>query len=153
MAFGAPQATTPKMAEGGKPPASGAPSPTGKEPFGGSSASQATPNAGYEAAALQRVGVIVKQVQDLMNMVGATSETGQGLLKALNILVKMVPAGTVNPAAEKNMLEQAQMRNTQNMAMQQQLKQAAMKPPGGAPGGPPGGPPGGAPAAPPMAGA
>ena len=147
MAFGGPPATTPKMAEGGKPPAPGAPPPTqGKEPFGGSSASQATPNAGYEAAALQRVGVIVKQVQDLMNMVGATSETGQQLLKALNVLVKMVPAGTVSPASEKNMLEQAQMRNTQNMAMQQQLKQAAMKPPGGAPGGAPG-------ASPQMAGA
>ena len=147
MAFGAPQATTPKMAEGGKPPAAGAPPPTpGKEPFGNSSASQATPNAGYEAAALQRVGVLVKQVQDLMNMVGATSEIGQGLLKALNIFVKMVPAGSVSPASEKNMLEQAQMRNTQNRAMQQQLKQSAMKPPGG-------GAPGGAPAAPPMAGA
>jgi hypothetical protein len=133
------------MAEGGKPPAPGAPPPTpGKEPFGGSSASQATPNAGYEAAALQRVGVIVKQVQDLMNLVGATSETGQGLLKALNILVKMVPAGTVSPNAEKNMLEQAQMRNTQNMATAQQLKQQRMQPPGA--GGPPGGaapPPGG----------
>ena len=142
MAFGAPQATTPKMAEGGKPPAAGAPPPTpGKEPFGNSSASQATPNAGYEAAALQRVGVLVKQVQDLMNMVGATSETGQGLLKALNIRVKMVPAGTVSSASEKNMLDQAQMRNTQNMALQQQLKAQAMKPPGGAPGGAPGGPP------------
>lgn len=136
------------MAEGGKPPAAGAPpAAPGKQPFGGSSASQASPNAGYEAAALQRVGVIVKQVQDLMNLVGATSETGQGLLKALNILVKMVPAGTVNPAAEKNMLEQAQMRNTQNMATQQQLK-AHMQPPGGAPGG---APPGAG--APPQAGA
>lgn len=126
------------MMEGGKPPAAGAPPSTpGKEPFGGSSASQATPNAGYEAAALQRVGVIVKQVQDLMNLVGATSETGQGLLKALNILVKMVPAGTVSPAAEKNMLEQAQMRNTQNMAQNQQLKQQRMQPPGGAAQAPP----------------
>jgi hypothetical protein len=139
------------MMEGGKPPAAGAPpsapSAPGKEPFGGSSASQATPNAGYEAAALQRVGVLVKQVQDLMNLVGATSETGQGLLKALNILVKMVPAGTVNPAAEKNMLEQAQMRNTQNMAQNQQLKQQRMQPPGGAP------PPGAGAPPPAMAGA
>lgn len=136
MAIGAPQMTTPKMAEGGKPPAAGASpgAPAGgpaKEPFGGSPASQATPNAGYEAAALQRVGVIVKQVQDLMNLVGATSETGQQLLKALNVLVKMVPAGTVSPASEKNMLEQAQMRNTQNMAQSQQLKQQRMAPPGG----------------------
>lgn len=138
------------MAEGGKPPAAGAPPSApagGKEPFGGSPASQATPNAGYEAAALQRVGVIVKQVQDLMGLVGATSETGQGLLKALNILVKMVPAGTVSPAAEKNMLEQAQMRNTQNMATSAQLKQQRTQPPGGAP------PPGAGAPPPAMAGA
>jgi len=134
VAFGA-KPTTPGMTGGAKPPAPGAsaaPATPGKEPFGGSSATQATPNAGYEAAALQRVGVIVKQVQDLMGLVGATSETGQSLLKALNILVKMVPAGTVTPAAEKNMLEQAQMRNTQNMATSQQLKQQRMTPPAGA---------------------
>jgi len=139
----APQAMAPKPpggmppASAGGPPAAGMP---GKEPFGGSSASQATPNAGYEAAAMQRVGVFIKQVQDAMNMVGATSEIGQKLLKVLNILVGMVPAGTVSPAAEKNMLEQAQMRNTQNQATAQQLKQQRMTPPGGG-------------GAPPMAGA
>ena len=69
-----------------------------------------------------------------MAQVGAGSEIGKDLLKVLNILVKMAPAGNVSNASERNMLEQSLMRNTQNGAMQQQLKQQAQKPPGaGAP--------------------
>ena len=116
------------MAEGGS---SGAPQDAAKAPFGGSSATQATPNTGYEAVALQRVGVLTKQIQDMMQLVGAGSEIGTKLLKMLNIAVEIAPAGSVTPTSEKNMLEQAQMRNTQNMQMQQQLKSAP--PPGAAP--------------------
>lgn len=109
-----------------------APAQAGKQaPFGNSGATQPTPNNGMEAAALQRVGVIIKQVQDVMQLVGAASEPGKDLLKALNILVKLAPAGNVSNASERNMLEQSLMRNTQNGAMQQQLKQASQpKPPG-----------------------
>lgn len=109
-----------------------APPQAGKQaPFGNSGATQPTPNNGMEAAALQRVGVIIKQVQDVMQLVGAASEPGKDLLKALNILVKLAPAGNVSNASERNMLEQSLMRNTQNGAMQQQLKQASQpKPPG-----------------------
>lgn len=122
-------------AGGAAPPsAAGAPGgqPPGKQaPFGNSGATQPTPNAGLEAAALQRVGVVIKQVQDIMQMVGAGSEPGKDLLKALNILVKMVPAGNVSNASERNMLEQSLMRNTQNGQQQQMLKQSqAPKPPG-----------------------
>lgn len=133
-------------AGGAAPPAAaGAPGgqPPGKQaPFGNSGATQPTPNAGLEAAALQRVGVVIKQVQDIMQLVGAGSEPGKDLLKALNILVKMVPAGNVSNASERNMLEQSLMRNTQNGQQQQMLKQsqAAPKPPAGQP----------APQAPPM---
>lgn len=129
-------------AGGAAPPAGG---PAGKQaPFGNSGATQPTPNAGMEAAALQRVGVVIKQVQDIMQMVGAGSEPGKDLLKALNILVKMVPSGNVSNASERNMLEQSLMRNTQNGQQQQMLKQSqAQKPPAGQP----------APQAPPMAGA
>lgn len=98
-----------------------------------------------EAAALQRVGVIIKQVQDVMQMVGAGSEPGKDLLKALNILVKMVPSGNVSNASERNMLEQSLMRNTQNGQQQQMLKQSQQqKPPAGQPA--PQAPPMGAPA-------
>lgn len=119
-------------------PAGGAaPAPAaGKQaPFGNSSATQPTPNNGMEAAALQRVGVIIKQVQDAMQLVGAGSETGKELLKALNILVKLSPAGNVSNASERNMLEQAMMRNTQNGQQQAMLKQSQQQKP--APGQPP----------------
>lgn len=117
---------TPKAIEGGTSPTA-AP----KEPFGNSGATQATPNAGYDAAALQRIGVIIKQVQDVMTLVGAQSEIGKPLLEVLTKLVKMVPSGTVSPASEKNMLSQMQMKATQNQNMAQQLKQMQQ---GGAPG-------------------
>ena len=127
-----PKLTTPKAVEGGKAPVDGAP----QEPFGGSGATQATPNTGYEAVALQRVGVLIKQLQDMMQMVGAGSEIGKDLLKMLNIAVKMSPAGNVTPTAEKNMLEQAQMRNTQNMNQSRMLSASKM---GGQPGAAPAG--------------
>jgi hypothetical protein len=118
-------------------PGAGAPQGgDGKQPFGNSSATQPTQNAGMEAAALQRVGVVIKQLQDVMQMVGAASEPGKDLLKALNILVKMVPAGNVSNASERNMLEQSLMRNTQNGQQQQMLKQSMQQKAsgGGAPG-------------------
>lgn len=72
---------------------------------------------------MQRVGVVIKQVQDIMQLVGAGSEMGKKLLKALNTLVDLAPAGNVSNASERNMLEQSLMRNTQNGQQQQMLKQ------------------------------
>lgn len=125
-----------KPAMGAAPAGGPAAAPAPKEaPFGNSSATQPTVNAGYEAAALQKVGVMVKQVQDVMQMVGAGSEIGKDLLKVLNILVKMAPAGNVSNASERNMLEQSLMRNTQNgqtMAALKQSQSAPAKPGAGA---------------------
>lgn len=121
-----------------KPPAAagGAAAAAPKSPpFGSSGATQPVPNAGFEAAALQRVGVIIKQIQDVMQIVGAGSEPGKDLLKALNILVKLAPAGNVSNASERNMLEQSLMRNTQNGQQQQMLKQQAQPPKPAAPAG------------------
>lgn len=120
-------------AGGAAPPADGK-----QQPFGNSQATQPTQNAGYEAAAMQRVGVVIKQVQDIMQLVGAGSEMGKKLLKALNVLVDLAPAGNVSNASERNMLEQSLMRNTQNGQQQQMLKQQqAKQAAGGAQGGPP----------------
>lgn len=58
-----------------------------------------------------------------MTLVGAETEIGRAMLDVLNKLVKMVPAGTVSPASEKNMLSNMQMKATQNQNMAQQLKQ------------------------------
>jgi hypothetical protein len=117
------------------PAAGGAsPAPAGGEgkqaPFGNSGATQPTPNAGMEAAALQRVGVLVKQVQDIMQLVGAGSEPARTCSRFSTFWSRWLPAGNVSNASERNMLEQSLMRNTQNGAMQQQLKQQSQKPPG-----------------------
>lgn len=102
--------------------------------MGSSPATGPTPNKGYEAAAVQRLGVLINGLTDMFKMVGPGSEIGKDILKIINIAAKHVPPGTVSPAGEKNQLEQMAMKNAQNG---QQM--AAMKPqaPGGAPGGPP----------------
>ena len=105
--------------------------------MGVSPVSGPTPNKGYEAAGLQQLGMVVKQLERLIPMLGAGSEPGAAALKALNALAKFVPAGSVSPAAEKNSHEQAMMKATQQNQQMQALKQQGA---GGQPGGgvPPG---------------
>ena len=78
---------------------------------------------------MQRVGVIVKALTEILPQVGATSEIGQSIMKSINALAKHVPPGSTSNAAEKNSIEKMAMQNQQNGQMQQQLKQP------GAPGG------------------
>ena len=113
------------------PTAPGAPQ---QPPFGQSPVTGPTPNKGFEAAALKRVGLVVKQLTDILSLAGATSDIGKDILKAINMLVKHVPSGAVTPADEKANLERMSMQNTQNSQMQQQMKAGAAQ--GGA-GGPP----------------
>src|ERR1700686_1452234 len=90
----------------------GAPPPGGKPqqpPMGVSPASGPTPNKGYEAAGLQQLGMILKQLMECQVKLG-TSEPGQAVNKAIGTLMKFVPAGSVSPAAEKNGMDQARMR-------------------------------------------
>lgn len=115
------------------PAAAGAAQPQ-KPPFGASPATGPTPNKGYEAAVLQRLGLVTKQLTEMLSLAGATSDIGRDLMKALNILVKHVPAGSVSPAAEKQNIDRMAMSNTQNNQQMQALKQQAAQgqQPGGA---------------------
>lgn len=98
-------------------------------PMGASSATGPTPNKGYEAAVLQRLGLVVKQLEEMVPMAGATTPTGKAILSALQSLVKLVPAGSTSPASEQNNIQQMSMRSQQNnqqmQALKQQLQQAA----------------------------
>ena len=94
-------------------------------PFGASPATGPVPNKGYEAAALQRLGLMTKQLTDLLSMAGASSEVGRDILKVLSILTKHVPAGSVSPAAEKNNIERMAMQNAQNNQQMSALKAQA----------------------------
>lgn len=105
--------------------------------MGASSATGPTPNKGYEAAVVQKLGVFINQLTDMYKMAGPGSEIGKDILKIINIASKHVPPGTVSPAAEKNAVESMALKNAQGQQQMQALKQ------GGAPGGQPaaGGPP------------
>jgi lysophospholipase L1-like esterase len=107
-----------------------------KPPFGQAAAAQPTPNRGYEAAGLQRLGLVVQQLQELLPQLGSGSDAGQAVLKALTGLSKFVPPGSVTPAAQKQQLErmaQAQQQGNQQMQAlaaqrQQQAPQGAAQP-------------------------
>lgn len=109
-------------------------------PFGASPASGPTPNKGYEAAALQKLGVLTKSLTELVGLSGVGTDLGKDVLKALNILAKHVPPGSVSPAGEKNQIENMMMRAQQSNQQMQSLKQPQMggqgagAPPGGMPG-------------------
>ena len=73
--------------------------------------------------------MIIKQLEQLVPMLGATSEHGKLVMDALGKLAKMVPAGSVTLAAMKNNIEQMA---TQNASQNQQMP--ALKQQGGPPG-------------------
>ena len=111
---------TPAPAAPGAAPPGGQPQ---QPPFGQTPATGATPNKGYEAAGMQKLGVVVKQLESILPELGASSEAGAAVLKALTALTKFVPPGSVTPAAQKNSIE-AQMRaQAQGNQQMQALKQ------------------------------
>lgn len=109
------------------PPVPGAAQSQQSAPFGNSPVSGPTPNKGFEAAALKRVGLVVQQLTQLLPMAGANTDLGQAILKAITSLSKHVPSGSVTPADEKASLERQMMANTQNNQQAQQLKQMQAK--------------------------
>lgn len=87
---------------------------------------------------MQQLGVVVKQLETLLPQLGASSEAGQAVLKALSSLTKFVPNGSVTPAAQKNSIEAQQRQHAQgNQQMQaiQAMKAKMAQGGGGAPGG------------------
>jgi hypothetical protein len=118
------------------PGAPGGQPPPQQAPFGSTPATGSTPNKGYEAAGLQQLGVLVKQMEKMLPELGASSDAGKVVLECLNKLVKFVPAGSVTPAAQKNSIEAQQRmmaQNNQQMQAVQQMRQK-MAPQGGQPG-------------------
>ena len=96
--------------------------------MGVSSATGPTPNKGYEAAAMQGVGVVLNKLAELLPTVGPASEIGKEIMNAMKALSKVVQPGQVSNAAQKNTIDQMAMKIAQN---QQTMK--SMQP--GAPGG------------------
>jgi len=102
-------------------------------PFGSSPMTGPTPNRGHEAQALQKLAVIIHDLEEIIPLVGSGSEAGKDVLDALKKLGKHVQPGAVSPAAQRNVLQNAQLRNAQQAKMMQALQGA-----GGGGGGSPG---------------
>lgn len=102
-------------------------------PMGSSSITGPTPNRGFEAAGMQKLGMAIKLMTDALSLIGATSEVGHQIMDSIKKLSKHVQPGTMNPASERNNIEQMAMRNQQNSQLQQQMKQQQMSA-GAAPG-------------------
>ena len=110
----------------------------GGAPLGSTGAVSPTPNRGGEAAALQAASAAAQILTQALNHAGATSEIGGKLLDILKSLNKLAPPGSSSPAGQKNAMDQAQLRNSQQNQMAQQMRQRMMQGGGGG-GGPPGG--------------
>lgn len=71
---------------------------------------------------MQKLGSVVKQLEELVSLFGAASEPGKAVLDALKTLVKLVPSGSVSPASQRNQIEQMAMKNTQGNQQMQAIK-------------------------------
>jgi hypothetical protein len=87
---------------------------------------------------MQRLGLVVKGLTELLPLVGVGSDVGQAVLKAIQALSKFVPPGSVTPAGERQQIDRMSMANSQNNSQMQALRQRLMQQGGGAGGGQPG---------------
>ena len=99
--------------------------------MGNAAASQPTPNRGFEAAGLQRLGLLLQQAGEIAPMLGVGSEAYNMLQDFIKKTSKLVPPGSVTPAAQKQMIERMQQGQTQNNQQMQALQQQRMAQGGG----------------------
>lgn len=123
--------------------------PSGAPPFGSQGAPTPSPNRGYEAAGLQRLGNILTELNQIETLVGFGSEAGKAVRKAMDALSKFVPPGSVTPSSQQQMaqrmMQSGQQNNQQMQALQKMQQQGAGGGAGGggmSPGGAGGGMPG-----------
>lgn len=112
-------------------PAQAAPEQPQQPPFGQSSVTGPTPNKGYEAAAKQRLGLVIKQLTDMLQMTGATSDLGKEILKWISGMSKHVQPGEVSPASERSNIERMAMQNAQQGSQVSQQRMQGQPPAGG----------------------
>ena len=84
----------------------------GQPPTGSSPATGPTQNVGYQAAGMAKLALVVKGLEAILPMFGASSEPGQDILEAIKRLAKHIPPGSVGQTAQNN--------TAQNMALKQQ---------------------------------
>lgn len=94
----------------------------GQPPFGSSPATGPTQNLGSTAGGLARIALILRIMEETLPLVGASTEPGQDLLKAMQMLAKHIQPGSVSPASERNSLQNVMLKMQQNAPMMAALK-------------------------------
>ncbi|MDE2021138.1 MAG: hypothetical protein KGJ13_12450 [Patescibacteria group bacterium] len=109
--------------------------PTGQPPVGSSPATAPVPNKGLEAAGMAKLSLIIRQMELIVPLLGAGTEAGRDVLKALTSLSKHVPPGAVSPGVEQSAMNQVQMKMKQQTPQLAQMRAAIaqQKPEGTAP--------------------
>lgn len=80
---------------------------------------------------MQQLGVINRQLTEILSKVGPSSELGQTILDVLKKLSRHAEPGSVTPQQEANQLQKAQLQNAQNGQVLQMLRQQGNQPQGG----------------------
>lgn len=104
----------------GMPPV-GAGGLPGQPPIGSSPVQMPTPDRGNQAAALAQLSWAVKILEGALPLLGATSEPGQAVMKALTTLSKHVDPGAFSAGTQRSTLEKMMMQAKQDNPMQQIL--------------------------------
>lgn len=100
----------------GQPALSPAPAGIPGQPQSGSSpVTGPVPNRGAEAGGLAKLGQVVRLLENLAPSLGAASEAGRDVYKAIQTLAKHVPPGSMSQGIENNALEEMK-RKQQQMA-------------------------------------
>lgn len=126
------------------PPLSGLGAGTapGQPPFGSSPMQMPTPNRGSQAAALAKVSSAVKLLETALPELGATTEPGQAVMKAIQSLAKHAPSGSIDKGVEATSLQTLMMANKQDNPMLNLLRSMGQQlQPGAAPAAPAAPPP------------
>ena len=70
---------------------------------------------------MQGVGVVLNKLTEMLPSVGATSDLGSAIRKAIDALAKVVPPGSVSPQGQRNTIDQMQQKNAQQQGMMKQI--------------------------------
>jgi hypothetical protein len=102
-------------------PQAGADTLPGQPPFGPQSAQQPTPNLGMMAAAMAQVSWAVKLLETALPLLGASSDQGKAVVRALQVLTKHVPTNE-SPGIEGTAQQGTQLQDAQDRSMMQLLR-------------------------------
>lgn len=106
----------------------------GQPPVGSSPATSPVPNKGLEAAGMAKLSGVLRQLEQLVPLLGVGTEAGKDVIKALTNLSKHIQPGAVSPGAEQTGLQNVLMKLRQQAPQLAQMR-AGMGGGGGAAGG------------------